>query len=199
MHGTVRQGDSPIFAGRKLGQSPARKPEKPVIAFVVKSRRECLTELLGSLLGGALVVLAMSVVMVLVNAYYHGVTPRPEQCAWLAFVGIAGAWAVLITAKFWEGASGEQVLRRFILMVVGLGLGLLAFGVADSLWVRLVPFADMPIKNFHLQYRLPANFYGDDGRPLATAFMAAFGTLLLVMRWWRQADPLALCGCMSGR
>ena len=94
------------------------------------------------------------------------------------------AWAVLITAKFWEGTPGEQVLRRFILMVVGLGLGLLAFVAAEAYWVRLVPFADMPIKDFHLQYRLPANFYGDDGRPLATAFMAAFGTLFLVLRWW---------------
>ena len=101
-----------VFAGRKLGQSPPK--HKPVIAFVVKSRRVRLAELLGSMLGGALVVLAMSVVMVLLNAYYRVATPRPEQCAWLAFVGIAGAWAVLITAKFWEGTSGEAVLRRFI-------------------------------------------------------------------------------------
>ena len=110
------------------------------------------------MLGGALVVLAMSVVMVLVNAYYRGATPRPEQCAWLALVGIAGAWSVLITSKFWEGTLGEAVLRRFILMVVGLGLGLLAFATAESLWVRLVPFADMPIKDFHLRYRLPGQF-----------------------------------------
>jgi hypothetical protein len=168
----------------------AGKPEKPVVALVIKPRRERAAELLGSMLGGALVVLAMSVVMVLVTAYNCGDSFRPEQCAWLALVGIAGVWAVLVTAKFWEGTPGEPVLRRFILMVVGLGLGLLAFAVAEAFLVRLPPFADKPIKDFHLQYRLPASFYGDDGRPLAAAFMAVFGTLFLLLRWWRQADPL---------
>jgi hypothetical protein len=171
-------------------------PEKPAIASVLKPPRERIAELLGSLLISALVVLAMSVVMILVSSY-RGVTPQPEQCAWLILVGIAGSWIVLAASKFWEGTNGDPMLRRFILMVAGLALGLLAYGVADALWVNLPPNDNLP-SGPHvavampqaLHYRLPSTFYGDDGRPLAMAFMAAFATLLALLRWWRQADPL---------
>ena len=205
LSGPPRKGDSPSFVGRNLGQSPvavaARVPlappepathaarhEKAAFAWVLKPPRQRLAELLGSLLTGALVALAMCVVMILVSGY-RGMTPQPEQCAWLALVGIAGTWTVLLAAKFWEGTAGEALLRRFILMVVGLGLGLLACGVAEALWVHLPPAADMPAAGPY-GYRLPLSFYADDGRPLAMAYMACFGTLLLVLRWWRQADPL---------
>ena len=36
--------------------------------------------------------------------------------------------------------------------------------------------------------RLPASFY--DGGPLLLAYVAVFGTLMLALRWWTQADPL---------
>ena len=39
-------------------------------------------------------------------------------------------------------------------------------------------------------YSLPPSFYTFDGRPLMMAYMACFGTMFFVMRWWRQADPL---------
>ena len=37
---------------------------------------------------------------------------------------------------------------------------------------------------------LPSAFYGPDGSPLLAAHVAALGTLFLLVRWWRQADPL---------
>ncbi len=155
------------------------------MALVLKSPRERCIELLGSLLLGALVAAAMCVVMVLLNSY-HNVTPRPEQCAWLALMSVAGTWAVLVPAKLWEGTEGEVTLRRFVLMVLGLGLGALAFGVASTLLVDLPYTKDFPAPT---AYRLPASFYSN-GRPMAMAYMACFGTLFLVLRWWRQADPL---------
>ena len=37
-------------------------------------------------------------------------------------------------------------------------------------------------------YELP--FYDAGGRPLWMAYLACFGTIFLLLRWWRQADPL---------
>ena len=128
----------------------------------------------------------MCVVMVLLAAR-RGLTPRPEQCAWLALVSVAGAWTVLAAGKFWEGGNGEPMLRRFLLMVVGLGLGAAAWGVADSLHVALPPLPGVHVAQ-EFGDLAPASFY-DDGRPLAMAYMACFGSLFALLRWWRQVDP----------
>ena len=83
---------------------------------------------------GALVAATMCLVMVIVAALRDEI-PRPEQCAWLLLVGIAGTWAVMVPSKLWEGTKGETWLRRFVLMVVGLGLG--AFAWAASAWLMV--------------------------------------------------------------
>ena len=165
---------------------PPREMEKPARAWIVKSPRERTAELLASLLGSALATAAMCVAMVLLAAR-RGLTPRPEECAWLALIGVAGAWAILIAGKFWEGADGEPMLRRFLLMVVGLGVGAAAWGVANGLHASLPPMPGFPIAR-EVGDLAPASFY-DDGRPLPMAFMACFGTLFVLMRWWRQVDP----------
>ncbi len=116
-------------------------------------------------------------------------TPSPEQVAWLALVSLAGTWAVLISAKFWEGTHGEATMRRFIMMVIGMGLGVLAFEIASAVMVRLPYDPDFgPHQPHTLGLQTP--FYSTDGQPLVLAYMASFGTLFLVLRWWRMADPL---------
>ena len=129
-------------------------------------------------------------VIVLLETYFAdwATTPRPEQCAWLLLVSIAGSWAVLIPSKFWEGFCGDPWPRRFLLMTLGLGVGAIAFLLADLLMVRLTPGAGYPIP---LHYRPPPAFYApDDGKPLLLGYMACFGTLFLFIRFWRLADPL---------
>jgi len=184
----------PVYAA--AAQTPRVRPsayQQAAAVLLAKSPRERFTDLLGSLLVSALAGAAMCVVMVLVNSY-HTMPPWPEpdvlwwaQSAWLALMGIAGAWAVLIPAKFWEGMRGEAVPRRFILMVAGLVMGALAWGVAESLMVSLPHSASFPKP---IGFRLPTTFYGADGHPLPMAYLACFGTMFLVVRWWRQADPL---------
>lgn len=182
----------PVRSGRPFppGSRPRRLvpplTEPAAVALVVKSPRERVTELIGSLLGGAMVALAMCLVMVLIGSY-RGDQPRLECCAWLALVSVIGTWAVLVPAKFWEGTRGEHVLRRFTMMVIGLGVGLAAFAIATALMVKLPAGRGFP-EGPH--YRLPPSFYAPDGQPLAMAYMASFGTLMLVLRWWHLADPL---------
>jgi len=93
----------------------------------------------------------------------------------------------LVPSKFWEGFRGEPMLRRFLLMVLGMGLGAIAFGLSEALLVDLRPAAGYPMP---LDYPPPPNFYAEDGRPLAMAQVASFAALFLLIRWWRQADPL---------
>jgi len=189
-------GPPPVAAGPRYGPAYAHarrdwhsRPapyERAASALVVRSPRERFTQLIGSLLAGSLVAVTMCAVMALLNSFRFSM-PSPQQCAWLVLVGIAGTWAVLVPSKFWEGTRGESAPRRFILMVVGLGLGALAFGTASLLFVELPHghrFPDPP------NYTLPPSFYSAEGSPLAMAYLASFGTLFLVIRWWRQADPL---------
>jgi hypothetical protein len=105
---------------------------------------------------------------------------------------LAGAWTILILAKLWEGAREEPSLRRFTSAVAGLALGALACLAADWLLVDLpaLQYSAGRIPALLVFHRNLAGFYSADGRPLMIAYAASFGTLFLLMRWWRQADPL---------
>ncbi len=154
---------------------------------VVLSPRERLAELVGSLLFSAGVVAAIGVVMVLLrNASYPEQSEwRPEQYAWLTLVGILGSWSVLIPAKFWEGRKPDPALRRFVLLVIGMGVGALAYGIQTALLVQL-PYGD----NLGLPSPVVSTgSYALNGSPLLFAHLAYFGFLFMVLRWWRQADP----------
>ena len=169
---------------------PVRWPrygERPAPAFVLKPPRERLADMIGSLLGSALVAAVMSGVMALVEDYWANMQIRPEQFVWLWLVGLVGSWAILIPSKLWEGHRGDPMLRRFVMMVIGMGLGLAAFGASEVLLVNLRPatlLPDLP------RYNPPSSFYGIDGQPMLLAYVVCFGTLFLLMRWWRQTDPL---------
>ena len=99
---------------------------------------------------------------------------------------MAGTWAVLIPSKLWEGNYGEPSLRRFTLMVVGLGVGMLACVAADALLVDLRPATGLPHPTLS---SFGAGFCAADGRPLMMSYVACFGTLFFLIRWWRQTNP----------
>jgi heme A synthase len=82
------------------------------------------------------------------------------------------------------------MLRRFLLMTLGLGLGLAAGAAADAFHAGLPTDAEFarhtPLPS---GLRLAGDFY-HDGQPLVMAYMASFAALLALVRWWRQTDPL---------
>jgi hypothetical protein len=163
--------------------------ENSTPALVLKSPRDRIAELIGSLLGSTFVAAIMSAVVLLLGSLLMSagnMEIRIEQYVWVFLVGMIGSWAILIPSKYWEGMRGEPMLRRFVLMVIGMGVGLAAFGIGDMLMVSLPGIEFDPAFN----HKLPANFYSLDGRPLMLAYIASFGTLFLLMRWWRQPDPL---------
>lgn len=160
--------------------------QSPRDALVLKPWRHRLADLLGSLLAAAPVVLVLTVVMVLVNGY-RGLEPRLEQAAWLAVVGLAGTWAVLIPAKFWEGRPGDAMVRRFVLLVIGLVVGAGAYAAATWLQVSLSPGPQLWPRT---RSATPSLFCSPGGQPFLMAFLTVFATLFAVIGWWRQCDPL---------
>jgi eukaryotic-like serine/threonine-protein kinase len=161
--------------------------EKALPAMPVKTGREKVTEVIGSMLLSTVVSLAACVVMFVIqgNTGY-------EQLAWLALVGTIGSWAVLIPSKFWEGTRGDPVVRRVVLMTMGLLVGLFAWGSAEALMVNVPPAAPTSISLFrHNEFNFNfTGFYDTFGQPTFRLYLAYFGLLFLIVRWWRQADPL---------
>ncbi|MEX2138340.1 MAG: serine/threonine-protein kinase [Pirellulales bacterium] len=145
--------------------------------------RERITELVGSLIIAGIVALVVSLVMVVIS----GGRVESNQFVWLAFSAIAGAWAVLIPGKLFEGREGDPIVRRFVFLVIGLLVGAVSYGFSDLLMVRLPNGVDWDLNRpvRHLE-----NLYDSQGSPLLMAFMTYFGFLYLVPRWWRQTDPL---------
>jgi hypothetical protein len=144
--------------------------------------RERTTELVGSLILSGIVALVVSLVMVVIRG-----GSEPNQYVWLAFSAIAGAWAVLIPGKLWEGREGDPIVRRFVFLVLGLLVGAVSYGLYDGLLVRLSNDVDWDLNRTRRNFE---QLYSADGSPMLMAFMTYFGFLYLVPRWWRQTEPL---------
>ena len=179
----------PRWAPRPIG-----KREQLAEALRQKSSRQRLAELLGSMLGGSLVAVVTSLV---VPVLFSVSTPQPgsglwgiedwARYVWLALVAIAGTWGILIPSKLWEGTSGDAMLRRFILMVIGLGVGIAAVAAASFLGVDLPHDRHSAIFD---QNRFDRTMHGVDPGTTLKYSLAAFGTLFALIRWWHSADPL---------
>jgi hypothetical protein len=179
--GGVRQHGGPRF----------RDAESDVL--VLGSPRQRLAQWVGSLVGSTLVTLTMCLVMLVLNGF-RDTASEPQlwglawwsRYGWLVAVSLACTWGVLTVSKFWEGRPGDAMLRRFVLMVVGLGLGLLAFGATSYFATELShDHRFMQI----LTVRPHRGLSPTDDWGTTKYYLAAFATLFFVVRWWRLADP----------
>jgi serine/threonine protein kinase len=193
------QPPSPKPAAEPNAASPAARPiapsvrdrnrwrrpyEKSLPALVLRTPRERLADLLGSMLLSILISVALTAVMALLLGFYDN-DPQAEPLAWLFLMSMAGSWAVLVPAKLWEGVKGESMPRRFVMMILGLGLGLLAWLAAGYFQVDFPQY----YPRAHFNNPVPENFFRD-GQPTIIAFTVIFGLLCSLIRWWRMADPL---------
>jgi serine/threonine protein kinase len=162
-----------------------RRRTKAAPVLTLGTPRERTTQLVGSLILSSVVALVVSLVMVV----FRGGRIEANQYAWLALTSTIGAWAVLIPGKLWEGRDGDPIVRRFIFLVIGLAVGGVAYGLSDVLLARLPNEVDLSMDG-PWQRDLVQRTYDSYGLPLPVAFLAYFGFLYLVPRWWRQTDPL---------
>lgn len=144
-----------------------------------------LTELFGSLLVSVVITLVLTLVMLIVgNQSLTGGVRTGTFFAWFAMTAIAGAWTVLVLGKLWEDSDGEAVQRRFVLLVGGLAVGALACFASDLLLLDLPSYGALRVGS-----AAGGTFYTAEGAPRLAAFLAYFGGLFLLLRWWHQADP----------
>ncbi len=153
-----------------------------------KTSGERLTELTGSMLMSAFVVGVVSfLTLIITGTPIDNSTQTWASYAWISIMSLLGTWSLLIPAKMWEGSEGDHVRRRFLNLVLGLMLGVFGFGLTEFLGVRLTgqELIDTPTA-----WTPPNGTFSPDGTPRLPAFLAYFGGLFLMMRWWLQADPL---------
>jgi serine/threonine protein kinase len=172
-NGDTALAESPATSRRERLMRRRQKAD----AITDKSFRQRLTELTGAMLLSPLVVMTIGLIAILIG---RGSLSGPTY-VWLTFVATLGAWTILVPAKCWEGRDGEPILRRFTLMVLGLGLGLIAWGLQQ--WF----FVDPQRMMFGRPMRVAT---GDlaGGFTEAAAYAVYFGFLFLVPAWWQQAD-----------
>ena len=150
--------------------------------------RALLTELLGSLLLSAGIVAAVSALLLIVLGYL-----QPFWFAWLSLTSLSASWLILAAAKTWESGRVDTIQRRGMLLLIGVVVGTVGYGVHALLSIDLPHVAtveiskrsaDLEMAN-HLRYSL----FDGRGAPTVSAFLAYFGLLFPLLRWWRLADP----------
>ncbi len=100
------------------------------------------------------------------------------------FLTVAICWAVLIPAKAWNGRPGDSGLRRTVLLVLGVLVGLGAYWLDWGTLPGLMP--DPGAAGTRPQ---TITFFGHrSGIPLVAGYISYFGLALFALRWWKLAD-----------
>ena len=143
-------------------------------------------EFSGALLMAAFVSAVICIPMLIVGS--HGLDRSLQSIgqtyAWMTLTSIIGSWGVLSTSKLWEGIEGDQAIRRFVMLVVGIVTGGAAFGLSKLLLLDPTYVLQGSPVNF------PESMYNNIGQPALLAYLGYFGGLMVCLRWWRQADPM---------
>jgi hypothetical protein len=156
--------------------------------------RDRATELVGSMLVAAVIssLLALLGCAIVSNTFSLGLF------LWMAIVATLGSWAVMVPSKLAEGHVEDQSPLRFGLLIGGVFLGIVAFGTAQMLDLELpvshdfgfAPWDTLASKFFGLQSSGSLRqAYQSGAVPLSLPTTTAyFAFLLVILRWWRQAE-----------
>lgn len=190
------QGQAPMARSVRTRQSRLprwARHEKPVAAMLVKPFRQRLTELVGSMLAGAVIAILVCVLGFVLASLRSNAPVGAENLArygWVILASVVGTWAVLIPAKFWEGYKGDVKLRRFTMLLAGLVVGLFVAAISAGLLVdlpnnELIDFELNDLTGLEPVRLTPVNVVSD-----LRYYLVGFGALFLLLRWWRSADPM---------
>ena len=155
----------------------------------MKTMGDRVGELAGSMLASAAIAAVLTVVMSAIGGgeWADNSANAIAGPAWLWLATTLGAWSLLAAGKFWEHSTGEQVKRRFVLLVMGLAFGAGVFVLNRFLLVDLIGDGSMQVNSDN---PISRNMVSSGGVPYLSCFVAFFGGLFVVMGWWKQTDPL---------
>lgn len=186
---TEKRPADPRGAPSPLRRQRSNWRERAQRLVAKKPLRVKLTELTGSMLAAAIIAACAACTVPLVFRSQ----PISEQWAatiWLAIVGTVGSWCVLVPAKLSEGVVEDQAPLRITYLVLGAALGAGAWFLGNALmlkipgWRESIDVGHGLISHEMLRWPQPIS----SGNPPLVAYAAYFAFLLLVPRWWRQAE-----------
>jgi serine/threonine protein kinase len=156
-----------------------------------KPPAEQLMEITGSMLTSALVAAVLFLGLTMVSGAFetYGNVATWSTYFWLTLTTVAASWTMLLMGKQWERSEGDPRMRRVALLAAGLGVGALSYVLAAGLYVPQAQLMTEPITGIEIP-ALYASLSSNQVIPEMGAFMAYFGGLFAVMRWWRQVDPV---------
>ncbi|MEM7312766.1 MAG: bifunctional serine/threonine protein kinase/MFS transporter [Planctomycetota bacterium] len=194
----------PVKAKRRVARRQRKavvkikKPNKSILhtkfmraELAQKNKRTPMTELTGSYLTAGIVAAVVNLVMLFVSLNANDMSMSygwATQYVWMTIVSIMGAWGILTVSKMWENNNGSTFRRRLTLLFVGGIVGAAAVGLTQFIGFQ-PQYLPEPIEGLLLD-SAPNGFYTSRGTPQLPAYMAFFGLLFMVVRWWRQADPI---------
>jgi serine/threonine protein kinase len=208
-----RQNPAPMMTLASSPAAPVTPPEPPVAKKEAKRRRKLswqrqlrehleakpmeqrLTELAGSMLLAAVISSVAALVICLIASEPFS-TPL---FAWLASAVTLSCWAIMIPAKLLEGRVEDQAPMRFMQLVLGAIVGVMAYSIANSLMLDLGSFnrwgginpTDSFMSNTIGLVPFGPNQNGHEVHHLSTqVFAAYFAFLFVLVAWWEQADPI---------
>jgi serine/threonine protein kinase len=156
--------------------------------------RECLRlapwsnrfeSLIGSFLAAAGVAIAMALVgMGITNS--QNVSGHWSFATWFTVTCIIAAWSLLLVGKRWETRHGDAFLRRGVSLTLGMAVGTVSLLVSKFLLVDWKDYLSVHDPKLAMESILT----DANGFPLVIGYVALFGGLFLLVRWWRQTDPL---------
>jgi len=173
---------------RNTGWHPLAWEQQGRQVLGMRTAGDRVGELTGSMLAAAAIAMVLTIVMTAIGGESVDNSTNPfAGPAWLWLMTTIGSWLVLGAGKFCERSSGDQVKRRFGMLVVGLLFGALAFASSQYLMVKL---QDGIAANSPLGNEITRHMFNAQGAPLLAAFAVYFGLIFLTIGWWKQTDPL---------
>ena len=140
-----------------------------------------VTELTGSMALAAVVTAVITAGL----ATLSSVLETPAEIGLFSGTTLLASWAILLTSKSWEGRGSEAFPRRISQMFLGLLVGGGAFWLSQTLMVDLPAVGnDVGVFQSVGTHRLLT----PERQPTLAAFIAFFGSLFFLRRWWWHAD-----------
>jgi serine/threonine protein kinase len=174
---------------RRRKQSTQRQLQAYLAARPMHDR---MVELVGSMFVAAMVsiVAALVICLIATEPFSNGLF------AWLATVGSLSCWAIMVPAKLSEGKVEDQAPLRFIQLLSGAVVGVLAWAIADWLMLSLLQWNSMgtwPNESLMSSTVGLARFGPGSTRPdhdplPLQMFAAYFAFLFVLIAWWEQTD-----------
>ena len=149
------------------------------------SLRSRVSELTGSL-GYAVLCTALITAAV---AFLSPVLQTPARVALFAGGSLLASWAVMLTAKWYEGTTVKSGQRRFITTLAGAAVGVAVFALHQFLLVNFTP-TDFNQHSSGMVRSIGNIPLTDSLQPSLLGYVVFFAALFIARHWWRHADSL---------